>query len=119
MTNRVDKQEKSIQVRRRRSQAEIAELVAAYEASGLSRSEFCRTHGLSLSTLNRYCGRRRQAEAAGVNLLAVELCAQRPAASYAADSGLAVIVAGGRRIEAARGFDAATLIQLLGVLERF
>ena len=119
MTNRVDKQEQSIQVRRRRSQAEIAELVAAYEASRLSRSEFCRTHGLSLSSLNRYCGRRRQAEAADVNLLAVELCSQPPAASNAADSGLAVTVAGGRRVEVARGFDPATLVQLLGLLERF
>ena len=106
-------------MRRRRSRAEIAELVAAYEASRLNRSEFCRTHGLSLSSLNRYCGRRRQAEAAGGNLLAVELCAQRPAASHAADSGLAVTVAEGRRIEVARGFDPATLVQLLGVLERF
>lgn len=115
----MDKREQVVQVRRRRSQAEIAELVASYEASGLSRSEFCRTHGLSLSTLNRYFSRRRQAEAAGVNLLAVELCGQRPAARNAADSGLAVTVAGGRRIEVARGFDAATLAQLLGLLERF
>jgi DNA-binding transcriptional regulator YiaG len=114
----MDKQEQVVQVRRRRSQAEITELVAAYEASGLSQIEFCRTHGVSLSSLSRYCSRRRQAEAAEVNLLAVELCAQHPSAS-AVRSGLAVTTAGGRRIEVARGFDAATLVQLLGVLERF
>jgi len=113
----MDRQEHSVQVRRRRSQAEITELVAAYQASGLSQIEFCRTHGVSVSSLSRYCGRRRQAEAAEVNLLAVELCAQHPAAGKAADSGLAVST-GGRRIEVARGFDAATLVQLLSVLER-
>ena len=115
----MDKQEQVVQVRRRRSQAEITELVAAYEASGLSRVEFCRTHGLSLSSLNRYCGRRRRAVPAEVNLLAVELCAQHPATVNASSSGLTVTTAGGRRIEVARGFDAATLVRLLGVLERF
>jgi DNA-binding transcriptional regulator YiaG len=115
----MDKQEQDIKSRRRRSQAEIAELVAAYEPSGLSRIEFCRTHGLSVSTLNRYRSRRTQAEPAGVNLLAVELCARHPAGGEATHSGLAVTLAGCRRIEVARGFDGATLVQLLGVLERF
>ena len=119
MTKRMDRKEQEGRARRRRSPAEIAELVAAYEASGLSRTEFCRTHELSLSTLNRYRNRRTQAETASVNLLAVELCARHPAAGEATHSGLAVTLAGCRRIEVARGFDAATLVQLLGVLERF
>jgi len=41
-------------VRRRRSRQEVEQLVAEYESSGLSRSEFCRERGLGLSTLDRY-----------------------------------------------------------------
>ncbi len=118
----MDEQEQAIAVRRRRSRAEVEQLAAEYEASGLSRTEFCRKHGVSLGTLNRYLKRRRQqtqGEAAGVNLLAVELCRARPAVGKPEDSGLAVALAGGWRIEVARGFDAGTLVQLLGVLERF
>ena len=108
-------------VRRRRSRAQVEQLVAQYEASGLRRTEFCRKHEISLSTLNRYLARRReaQAEAACVNLMAVELSGARPADRKAQDSGLAVALAAGRRIEVARGFDAQTLVQLLGLLERF
>jgi transposase-like protein len=39
--------------RRRRSRAEVERLVAEYEASGLSREEFCQRHGLALATLAR------------------------------------------------------------------
>src|ERR1017187_10726553 len=44
----------SVRRRLRRSRAEVAQIVASYAQSGLSRSEFCRQHGLSLSTVNRY-----------------------------------------------------------------
>jgi hypothetical protein len=115
----VDEQQQSEPVRRRRSRTEAADLVAEYETSGLSRIEFCRNHRLSLSTFQRYWKRRRaQAEAEGVNLLRVELCGERPVVSKAEGSGLAVALTGGRRIEVARGFDAATLLQLVGLLER-
>jgi transposase-like protein len=40
--------------RRRRSPAEVAAVVAAFEQSGQNRTEYCRQHGLSLSTLNRH-----------------------------------------------------------------
>ena len=46
------------EVRRRRSRQEVEQLIAEYESSGLSRSEFCRERGLSLSTLSRYRKRR-------------------------------------------------------------
>ena len=105
--------------RRHRSRAEAAQLVAEYEASGLSRIEFCRQRGLCLSTLTRYLKRREsQGEGAGLNLIAVELCGAGAAATKGADSGLALSLAGGRRIEVARGFDASTLVQLLVLLER-
>jgi hypothetical protein len=40
---------------------EVAQIAASYAQSGLSRSEFCRQHGLSLSTFRKYCphGRHR------------------------------------------------------------
>ena len=107
-------------MRRRRSPAQVEQLVAEYEASGLSRVEFCRKQGLSLATLARY--RKRQAQGspvAGNRWLAVEVSADRAALGGGASSGLAVALRGGRRIEVGCGFDARTLAQLLGVLERF
>jgi hypothetical protein len=102
--------------RRRRSRAQASQLVADYEASGLSREEFCRERELALSTLVRYRKRRRQeqGDAAGPNRwVAVELAGAHPAGA----SGLAVALASGRRIEVGRGFDAKTLEQLVSLLE--
>lgn len=116
----MDEQTQVVEVRRRRGPAESEQLVTEYEASGLSQVEFCRQHGLSLATLGRYRKRRQaQPEATGVNRwVAVELCRSRPALESPANSGLAVALPTGRRIEVGRGFDAHTLVQLLGVLER-
>ena len=117
----MEEQTQAISVRTHRNRAAAEQLVAEYEASGLSGTEFCRQHGVSRSTLNRYLRRSRQVKtgAPGVNLVAVELCGARPARAQGADSGLAVALSGGRRIEVARGFDAGTLVQLVGLLERF
>jgi hypothetical protein len=114
-----DHQAQGIEVRRRRSRAEAEQVVAAYEASGLSRVEFCQQQGLSLATLARYRKRQRQAqaEAATGSWLAVEVSGVRAAVGSETASGLAVALPGGRRIEVGRGFDAPTLVQLLGVLE--
>jgi len=116
----VDEQSQRARIRQRRSRAEAAQLVAEFETSGLSRSDFCQQRGLSLSTFNRYRNRSRagQAGAASVNLVAVELRGARRAGVPREDSGLAIALAGGRRIEVARGFDGRTLVQLLGLLER-
>jgi hypothetical protein len=95
-------------------------LVAEYEASGLSQVEFCRKQGLSLATLARY--RKRQAQgnpAAGNHWLEVKESAGRRVLEGPANSGLAVALRSGRRIEVGRGFDAHTLAQLVDVLERF
>lgn len=105
---------------RRRSQAEAGRLAAEFEASGLSRREFCRSRGLNISTLDAYRKRLRQSqpEAGGAGRwVAVEVASGRPEAG-APTSGLAVVLGQGRRIEVSRGFDAATLEQLLSVLER-
>jgi hypothetical protein len=62
--------------RKRRSSEEIKRLVLEFEASGLRQNEFCRNHGLALSSLQRQLKRRRldKAEAKkGSRLIAVEL----------------------------------------------
>ncbi len=108
----------AVEVRRRRGRAEVEQLLAEFEASKLSRVEFCRQKGLSLVTLARYRKRRAQGDGVpGSRWLAVEVCGGSAGPVTAASSGLALALAGGRRIEIGRGFDAATLRQLLGVLD--
>ena len=105
-------------MRRRRSRAEVEQLVAEFEASGLGRTAFCQQKGLSLSTLARY--RRPQqprAGEAGKRWLAVEV-ARGEAMAGGGTSGLAVVLPGGRRVDVDRGFDADTLKRLLGVMAR-
>ncbi len=104
---------------RRRSREEALTLVAAYEASGQSRREFCVQHGLAVPTLDLYRKRVRQS-AAGTRLLAVEVRpALRPAASASASPlGLTVVLKNGRRIEMGGPFDPGLLTELIGLLER-
>ena len=107
------------EVRRRRNRAEAEQLVAAYETSGLSQIEFCRKQGLSRASLARYLHRQAPgAVVSGDRWVAVEVSAGGPRLGSGASSGLAVTLPGGRRIEVGCGFDARTLAQLLGVLER-
>lgn len=106
---------------RRRSLAEAEQLAAEFEASGLSRREFCRNRGLNISTLDAYRRRRRQpqrAAAGAARWVAVGVSGAKPAPATAAASGLAVVLGKGRRIEVECGFDAGTLAQVLSVLER-
>jgi transposase-like protein len=99
---------------RRRSRAEAEQVVAEYEASGLSRQEFCLQHGLAVVTLDRYRKRRRQPEEASGSSqwVTVEL-----SGGSGPGSALAVVLLSGRRIEVNRGFDAHTLEELVRVLE--
>src|SRR5450759_706049 len=109
-----------------RSRAEIERLVALYGTSGMGRSEFCRSHGMALSTLNRHLKKQQKrqipAEGRGVEqsrLVAVEL--DGPVATVSAGEcpgALTVLLSNRRRVEVGRGFDAATLAQLVTVLER-
>ncbi|HET9304906.1 MAG TPA: hypothetical protein VFO46_02680 [Candidatus Sulfotelmatobacter sp.] len=110
--------------RRRRSPGEVAAVVAGFEQSGLSRTEYCRQHGLSLSTLNRH----RQGKSEGrrmtpglvsqalpaVSLIPVDVVDGRHKSPRMA---LYVELAGGRRIGVDAGFDGETLGRLIAVLE--
>ncbi len=112
----MEEHKQAVESRRRRSGEEIQELVARFEASSLSRVEFCRTTGVSLASLARYRKRQRGAELpTGGRFLAVEVMSSTAAANSA---GLVVALRGGRRIEIGRGFDARTLVQLVSTLER-
>jgi hypothetical protein len=103
---------------RRRSREEADGLAAEYEASGLTRDEFCRRRGVAVNTLGRYLTRlRRERKGAqkAPQWVAVEVAAR------SGDGGgcgeLAVMVGGGRRIEVKPGFDADTLRRLVAALE--
>jgi hypothetical protein len=110
----------------RRGRAEIERLAGLYSNSGMGRSEFCRSHGMALSTLNRHLkqqqNRQSQSGSNGVGqsrLVAVELAAGVAAGSAVECPGaLTVLLSNRRRVEVGRGFDAATLSQLVTVLER-
>jgi transposase-like protein len=119
----------SIHRRPRRSRAEVAQIVSSYSQSGLSRSQFCRQHGLSLSTLNRHCQHVRHRDAlrsASMNrsLSAVEMplarveFVEKSAAHTEQHAPLLIELSGGRRIAVSAGFDAATLTRLIAVLEQ-
>lgn len=98
----------------RRSRVEIARLAGMFGSSGMGRQEFCEHHGLALSTLNRHLKKQSQEHAGSSGesrLVAVELA--RPGAG-----ALTVVLGNGRRVEVGRGFDAGTLAQLVGELER-
>ena len=115
----MDEQAQIVEVRRRRSRAEAEQVAGEYEASGLSRGEFCRSSGLSLATLARYRKRQAQGKAApGNRWVTVEVSGARSTLESRGSSGLAVALPGGWRIEVGCGFDSRTLVQLLGVLER-
>ena len=119
----------SIHRRPRRSRAEVAQIVSSYPQSGLSRSEFCRQHGLSLSSLNRHCQDARHRDAfrsasmsrpvstVELPLARVEFV-EKSATHTEQHDPLLVELAGGRRIAVSAGFDAATLTRLIAVLEQ-
>ena len=101
---------------RRRSREEADRLAAECEASGLSQREFCEQRGVPLKTLIRYLARYRREQCDGNQAprwVAVEVGAKRGDPAQ-----LSVVVAGGRRIEVRRGFDAETLRRLVVELER-
>jgi transposase-like protein len=86
-----------------------------WRVSGLSVRAFCARHGLA--TASFYNWRRelqRRAAAEQPAFVPVQVVAD---AVPAQDSALEVVLAGGRTVRVAPGFDAVTLRQLLAVLE--
>jgi len=117
------KGEQQVAARRRRTRAEVRRLVAEFVSSGMRRSEFCQSRGLSFSTLDRHLKKRRwkrktRSTPAFGHLVPVEVAIRKPPAEYEPSCGLAVVLSGGRRIEVQRDFDVHTFERLVTVLER-
>jgi hypothetical protein len=112
-------EEQGVVRKRRRTSAEIQQIVSEFNGSGLNRSQFCRRQGLTLGTLNHYLermqGERTNSGSHG-GLVAVELRGMKLGQEREA-SGLAVVLSGGRRIEVGAAFDGATLQRLVQTLE--
>ena len=90
---------------KRRTRAEVQQLVAEFVGSGMRRGEFCQSRGLSISTLDRHLKklrwkRRRKPASSASRLVPVELAARR------------------RRIEVHPDFDTSTFERLVDILER-
>ena len=107
-------EEQGVQRRQRRTSVQIEQLVREFRASGLTGRQFCLREGLSPSMLYRHLRRRRWDKSGnGDGLVEVELAGRTPGSS-----GLAVELAGGRRIVVSAGFDMVTLQRLVQALER-
>jgi len=109
-------QEKATRLRPR-SRVEADALAAEYEASGLSRQEFCQQRQVAFKTLARYIVQRRKRVAAASSgsspLVRVHV---KP--SSITESELTVIVTRGQRIVVKPGFNGDLLRQLITVLEQ-
>src|SRR6202521_4603734 len=108
---------------KRRTRAEVQQLVAEFVSGGMRRSEFCQSRGSSFSTLDRHLKkrrwkrRRRPLSSAG-RLVAVELAVRKSPTPQEPSCGLAVVLPGGRRIEVHPDFDTNTFERLVSALER-
>jgi hypothetical protein len=76
-------------------------------SSGMRQNEFCRSRGLSLSTLARHLKKRRwkrkrKNSRAEYKLLGVELAAEKSLKREKSTTGLALVLSGGCRIEVQR-----------------
>jgi hypothetical protein len=108
---------------KRRTRAEVQQLVAEFVSSDMRRSEFCQSRGLSFSTLDRHLKkphwkRRRRPTSSAGRLVPVELAATKSPRRQEPSCGLAVVLRGARRIEVHPDFDTDTLERLVGILER-
>ena len=110
----------------RRTAAESEALCQSFLSSGLNQQQYCREHGVSKSTLSSLLNRRRRALAKkdedGFALRPVELIfATQPTAPpsvQSSTSGLAIEIRSGLRVVVSSGFEEATLLRLLALLER-
>ena len=104
--------------KRRRTPAELEQIVREFESSGLNRSQFCQQKGLTWAVLNRYLRRLQKRGSTGASreqLIAVELADNQLGAERSCSLG--VVLGRGRRIAVNPGFDAVTLQRLVQVLE--
>src|ERR1700677_5165978 len=104
----------------RRSRSEADRLAAEFEQSGMTRTAFCRVHGILVHRLDYYRRMRRSRAAAAPKLLPVELAGPSgfgslPRVLQAAS--LRVELSNGRRIVVEEGFSAMLLKSVIAALE--
>ena len=97
--------------------------MAEFVSSGMRRSEFCQSRGLSFSTLHRHLKKRRwrrkrEPISSAGRLVPVELAARKSPTQHEPSCGLAVVLPGGRRIEVHPDFDTSAFERLVSILER-
>jgi Transposase IS66 family len=101
-----------VKPRWRRTRQEVQRLVGEFEVSGLSRGEFCRIHGMTLSTLQRGLKRGRtelgDIQRDGKRLVRVKVIGGSGTADREGPCAITVVLAKGRRIELNRDFDAGS-----------
>ena len=110
----------------RRTAAESEALCQSFLSSGFNQQQYCREHGVSKSTLSSLLNRRRRALAKkdedSLALRPVELVSTTQpitqASIQSSTSGLAIELRSGLRVVVSSGFDEATLLRLLALLER-
>ena len=116
-------------LRKRRSRQEVKRLVVEFEASGSRAAEFCRNHGLALTTLQRHLKRRRLENGEGRargelrppvsnRFVAVELARKDQGGKGRPVCAIKIVLSSGRQIEVQRGFDSDTFERLVKILER-
>jgi hypothetical protein len=108
---------------KRRTRAEVQQLVTEFMSSGMRRSEFCRSRGLSFGTLNRHLKNQRlkrqsRAASSAGRLVPVDLVSKKSPTQHEPSCGLAVVLSGGHRIEVHPDFDTNTFERLVSALER-
>jgi hypothetical protein len=114
---------KKLAAPKRRTRGEFNDLVTEFVSSGMRRSEFCRSRGLSLSTLSRHLKKLRwkmksRATSLVGGLVPVELAAKKLPTQRELSCGLAVVLSRGRRVEVCPDFDTNTFERLVKALER-
>src|ERR1700732_5223504 len=109
--------EQKVSSHKRRTRAEVQELVTEFVSSGMRRSEFCRSQGLSFGTLNRHLKMQRWKKSRAVpssgRLVPVELAARKSPTEHGPSCGLAVVLPSGCRIEVHPDFDTNTVERLV------
>jgi len=91
-----------------RSKEEIRRLVDGFAKSGMTRREYCAKHRIGMSTMDYWRRARRKQKP---TLLPVALEVVQP------QTGFALVLANGRRIESAWSFAEADLQRLIRIAE--
>jgi hypothetical protein len=95
----------------KRSTEEIARLLEGYEASGLTRTEYCRREGIGATTLDYYRRRKAHKEKGRLVKVVVQSDPAEPKSVFT------VLLANGRRIESGWKYGEAELARLIRICE--